>query len=236
MNKSKKRVFYRTLNNLFGNPATMDMDVRKNIITLFAGWVKQNSPTAKKKMDKYALYYLTERESFVPVVPVDLYNKHAILSLEKFRKPSWYWKLAPLVRCPDKFPDFRIDRTIYAPNPRLTWDWMDKGYNKHLSIMIPANYHNTVAKHGVHLDNKKLVQRIWNRREYTDMETWECSFWDFSHVTKSESSWTKAMWYEGFVVKTAINHAVDVSLQRAINLATRRTVTAGIKSILSDQD
>ena len=116
------------------------------------------------------------------------------------------------------------------------WDHIVKQSGKALSITIPVNYHLTVAKHGLQSDGRKIIQRVWNHREYSEKETWECFYWDFSGLTKEESSWSKARYCQGFVVKVAGNLFVDTSLSKAVALATLRTVRAGIKSVLGDLD
>jgi len=239
--KRDKKTLYRLLTKQLGDPKTMTMDKRENLINLLGGWLGQvNDPNEVLSMRRrHRIPYPSRHKS--SDTKQTIYEKHATKARWCSDQPAWHWKVDRLVQLPKQTDSNKklgvpaLPSSSSAP-AGSSWDWIRKGTGKHLQIMIPMNYHLTVQKNDLCIIDRKIIQRVWNYRAYSDKEVWECTYWDFTKLGRDESSWAKAKWKTGFVVKMAVASAVEESLSRALSMAQSRVVRMGINSILSDTD
>ena len=147
--------------------------------------------------------------------------------------PAMHWDFYRFIKRVKSYNPPDSSLVPWAPRS-VGWDYIGKGDGKRLSLVFPINYHITVPK-DVHLDGRKIVQRVWNHRVYSDKETWECSYYDLSGLTKDESSWKKAKWQTGWIVKMETAFAVEKTLPRAILIADKRVIRGAVKSIISSK-
>lgn len=227
---SKTRV-HRTLNKTFGDPTTMSNRQRMLVLAMVSGWVGQR----KNKSSNYGIAHNLVGRQHDPAnagPPVSFVQRHASAGQSAFVRlaPPSHWVISPVTVYSDQA--YRLLPKEIGVRPH--WGTIASPSRKQVEIGISMIYHLTVAKHGVSRDGKKLVQRIWDHRDYDDKQVWQCEFWDLSCLSSDEGSWMKATQHQGYVVKTATQVAVDVELQDALRTATRRTVRGAIKSILAD--
>lgn len=241
MSHRKKRAIYKSLSNIFGDPTKLSLFQRNAIINLLGGWTAQHRDGAVRRRIQLDTNVSLPNRYKTTEYKVSIYEKAVVAAANSATQPNWHWKIRFLVQLPKQDAvNCRLGipgiPTTYNPPAGSAWNYIEKREGKNLSIIIPMNYHIAVVPHGVSRIGKKIVQRIWNHRSYTDKEVWECTYWDFSKLGKEENSWMNAKWRTGFVVKMAVGSAVEESLPRALTVAHNRVVRAGINSILSDGD
>lgn len=242
MQNRQKRATHKFLTKTFGNPLTMSERRRRDILILLGGWLRQHEVPASRihitnnlrVRDDHGYDSTIDR-------PQRMFVKHAGLALVASAPPKWHWRINRRILLPkgQELKSLGVPTSGWEPDRYLHcrhgWRWIEKGDGKSLSIVLPVNYHLTVPA-DIRVLDKKIVQRAWNHRVYSDKETWECTYWDFTKLTKDENSWTYAEWHSGFVVKMSAGIAVERTLARALTMATQRTVRAGVQSILSDNN
>lgn len=236
MGKKTKREIYKTLTRSFGDPTKLSERRKRQILTILGGWVGQNLDESFRLRLGFALN-LSRRTADSTFYRPPLFTKHAIESRSQ-PGPNWHWKIDRKIMLPKKkiLGAEKINRGDMSDfSPANTWDHIQKLDGKRIAVAFPVNYHLTVPPE-IRVIGKKIVQKVWNHRVYTDKETWECYYWDFTKLGREESTWSQATWHEGFVVKMATSSAVEPTLSRAITMATGRTVRGSIRSILSDRE
>lgn len=240
--KRDRKALYRLLSKQLGDPTKLSRDKRQRLHILLGGWLNQHTSQYERRRISNSGIPQSYRAAHYFKDTVDsIYEKHATAARWACPQPNWHWKVDRLVHLP-KQNDINarlgvpaMPLSANAP-PGMQWDWIHKGVGKNLQIMVPVNYHLTVHKQGLCTVDRKIVQRIWNHRVYSDKQVWECTYWDFSRLGKEEATWQSAKWKQGFVVKMDAGISVEESLTRALSLAQSRVVRAGINSILSDTD
>lgn len=238
MSNRGKREMHRALSRVFGSPTDMGLRQRRMITARFSEWIYQSKDGKGRDRFRWEIVLgISQRgsarmkESYLTrAIPKAMYS---------FPRPKWHWKIDALVKLPtnkDIRKKLMADShfTDAAPDG-CKWDYMNKDRGKRIQVVIPVNYHLCVPE-GLRLFGKKIVQRTWNHRVYTDKEVWECTYWDFSGLSGSELSWTKAKWCMGFIVKMDVALAIEPTLSRAVSIALSRTVRKTVNSILSDVD
>lgn len=241
MTKRQKHKLYRLLTQTFGDPLKMDNAQKRRVLVPLGGWLKQSKGNTEGGWNfRNYVADLPERDynGEDPLAASNtIYRRHALKALSAVRLPPSHWKIGVVVQFPKANENLGIPKTApdygYAPRS-AKWDYVTKDSGKALTILIPVNYHLTVAKAGLYNDRRRIIQRIWNHRVYSDKETWECSYWDLTGLSREEITWTTAKWHEGYVVRTSTQMAVGPSLSKALGLAMQRTVQGSIKSIMSD--
>jgi hypothetical protein len=230
--KKVKRNLYRFLTRTCGDPRTMTETQRRRILILLGGWVGQHVVPARRQNMRFNLAIIPRPTVYSKPPPLNVFEKRA--SGLYVAQPGWHWQINSRVMLPltKTFMPKYDDPTIYASRDK-GWDWVEKQGGKCLSVVIPVNYRLTVPK-DIQIIGRKMIQRVWNHRVYSDKETWECSFWDFSCLNRDEDSFNEVKWAEGYVCKMATGSAVETTLARAIAMAKSRTIKSGFKSVLSD--
>lgn len=237
MNKRIKRKLYKSLTDLLGPSQDMSSRMTHETLILLRGWLDQKMGGSRGGL---GLPDHRRLDTIGDLTQHNIFKKNFNKSLKLFRPPSSHWQIAPAIRriaqtkqnhrlgVPEEYL-YRMDTVVGRP-----WGWLDKSQGKSLTILIPVNYGISVAKHGLWFDGRKVVQRIWDHRSYTNHDVWRCAYWDFSKLTREENSYINARHCEGYVVKTQTHIFIDETLSKAVSLSNRRTVMAGIKSVLSD--
>lgn len=241
MNKRTKQHIYRELTRAIGDPTKLSEAYRNRLVNLLGGWLGQHSDqSSRRHLSNYSQVSYPNRYN-PPAEKVNIYEKHSSKAHWIAGQPNWHWKIERQVQLPKqdavncRLGVPALPHSWCAPSG-AKWDWMHKGSGKSIQIMVPMNYHVAVYPHGISTVDRKIVQKVWNHRVYSDKEVWECTYWDFSKLNKDEASWTNAKWQTGFVVKMAVATAVEPTLNRALSMAQSRVVRTGINSILSDAD
>jgi len=226
--KSRTRLF-RELDKVLGKPETMTDKKKRIVRELLGRWYYQKH--GKKTGEyRYAETLTRKQGNYKPYVQNKYFYDAAIKSLACFPKSLGRTSIQSLVKHPDVVPADAILVPKLAKEilsaPRVGWDYLSR-YGSMMTIVIPANYYATVKRHGVQMDGRKIVQRIWNHRVYEDKETWECMYW---HVTSKVPTH-----HSGYVCKTGTHISVHQTLEMALGMAKKKTVAAAIKSIMKDE-
>lgn len=233
MNHRTKRQLHGALGKLLGSPLNMSYRKKREILISLGGWLGQGLLIGERGMKGLVPQRATEYETYKPSV----FETHAIRAKNTFPNPGWHWKVYPKIKLPKvrgvlgipKNPDFDMVAS------EMGWNYIIKLDGKSLAVAIPVNYHLVVPK-DIRVIGRRMIQRVWNHRDYSDRETWECSYWDFSKLSREEGTWSLASWSEGYIVKMPTSIAVEPTLSRAITMATSRTVRGAVRSILRDSD
>lgn len=233
MNKKDKRSLYRFLNRTYGDPQNMSRDMRRRLLIQIGGWVRQHQVPATRHNLRYELQ-ISERPTNYTAPAKTLFERRS--EGVHIATPRWHWNIYSRIMLPKtkSFIPQYVDPDMYADRSK-GWDWVEKLGGKTVRVVIPVTYKLSIPE-GIRIIGKRMVQRVWNHRVYSDKETWECSYWDFSCLNRDESSFNEITWSEGYVVLMATGAAVEKTLTRAISMARSRTVKSGVKSILSDHE
>jgi hypothetical protein len=229
--KSRTRLF-RELDKVLGRPENMTDKKKRIVRELLGRWYYQKNYNGKKESGHYRYAETLTRKTgdYKPHVQKKYFYDAAIKSLACFPKSLGRTSIQSLIKHPDVAPADAV--LIPKPAgeilsaPRVGWDYLSR-YGSMMTIVIPANYYATVKRHGVQMDGRKIVQRIWNHRVYEDKETWECMYW---HITSKVPTH-----HSGYVCKTGTHISVHPTLEMALGMARKKTVAAAIKSIMKDE-
>ena len=230
--KSRTRLF-RELDRVLGRPETMTDKKKRIVRELLGRWYYQKLLGGKKDVGiiyRHAETLTRKTSNYKPYVQNKYFYDAAQKSLACFPKNMGRTSIRSLTKHPDVAPADAV--LIPKPAgeilsaPRVGWDYLSR-YGSTITIVIPADYYATVKRHGVQMDGRKLIQRIWNHRVYEDKETWECMYW---HITSKVPTH-----HSGYVCKTGTHISVHKTLEMALGMARKKTVAAAIKSIMKDE-
>ena len=230
--KSRTRLI-RELDKVLGKPETMTDKKKKIVRELLGRWYYQKNYNGKKESGhyRYAETLIRKTGNYKPYVQNKYFYNAAHKSLACFPKNMGRTSIQSLIKHPDVAPTDAV--LIPKPAgeilsaPRVGWDYLSRYGSMMITIVIPANYYATVKRHGVQMDGRKLVQRIWNHRVYEDKETWECMYW---HITSKVPTH-----HSGYICKTGTHISAHPTLEMALAMARKKTVAAAIKSIMKDE-
>lgn len=233
MKKKSKRALYKTLRQLYGDPTNLSLVMRREIATVFGGWLLQHEVPASVVHLRQSLL-VPGREGKATTTTLSKAEKimdHARRAHSHTPKLNWHWKIVPRIYPPKGVKDMRASWS----DRRNGKTYIGKTNGKTLELVFPINYHINVPS-DIRVIDRKIIQSVTNHRVYSDKETWECAYYDLSGLGKEEATWTKAKWREGYLVKMATGMAAEQTLSRAIKLATGRTIRSSVRSILRDHE
>ena len=229
--KSRTRLF-RELDRVLGKPETMTDKKKRIVRELLGRWYYQKNYNGRKVSGQYRYAETLTRKTgdYKPYVQKKYFYDAVQKSQACFNKNVGRIIINTLIRHPSLLPKdalippYSVSQFLSPADAR--WDHLHR-WGTTITIVIPADYYATVKRHGVQMDGRKLIQRIWNHRVYEDKETWECMYW---HITSKVPTH-----HSGYVCKTGTHISVHPTLEMALAMARKKTVAAAIKSIMKDE-
>lgn len=239
MQKQRRRELYRALTRTLGNPAVMTNTQREDVRHVLDGWRGQY--TKAQPLDYRARINLSSPRQHGPPTQDSLategwlgrYLREAGRAFHTTRPPS-HWDFRSICCVPPVVAQNKARWHLGKMEVTTNWSHTSVPHRKCVVLAISPSYHLTVAKQGVARDGRKIVQAIWDHRDFEDIQVWQCRYWDFSCINHDEHSWKAATQQQGYVAKTSTHVSVDKDFGKAMAGVKRRTVGHAIRSIIKD--
>jgi hypothetical protein len=240
--KHRRSDLHRLLDQLLGKPESFSEDDRLRVKRYLSGWLsRQKLGGARNRVG----WYLSDPRDHGPpckdiLATEGWADKRLSQAIATFHTNSriGYWNIRVCCYVPGGHR-FVMDAGIKHEDK---WDKIGLISRKVLWIVISPNYQR-VASAQVQREGwigptqgRKIVQTIWDHRDYDDVQAWQCRYWDFTCLSNDEESWKRATHHVGWVAKTGVYVAVEQEFEKAIKVARQRTVQGAIRSIIRDHE